>query len=372
MRSGNYALPTKQKGQKITIAAMVDFWPVGSLFSFGPLREVFSAMKTAISSSHLAAILLLLATGAVAHGEIFGSGNITFEIEFVTIGDPGNIGDTAGDPNPVGSVSYTYRMGKYEISEQMVEKANALAGLGLPLQNRGPNKPATLAWYGAAKFVNWLNTSKAHHPAYKFDTEGNFDVWQPADVGFDSDNLYRNTQAQYVLPDVDEWYKAAYYDPVTEEYFIYPTGSNERPISVESGTLQNTAVFAPTNTKPADIMEAGGLSPYGTMAQGGNIYEWQETHPNLVNSHIAPFVRIFRGGTWASGHRAMQSSQRRIAGVDYGDRTIGFRVVHIPEPTSLCLFGLGVLGAFGIERRNGTSRADKNTNWATNRRFGKS
>ena len=41
------------------------------------------------------------------------------------IGNPGNAADTTGNPNPAGSVPYTYRMGKFEISEQMIDKANA-------------------------------------------------------------------------------------------------------------------------------------------------------------------------------------------------------------------------------------------------------
>jgi sulfatase modifying factor 1 len=179
-----------------------------------------------------------------------------------------------------------------------------------------------------------------------------FQVWQPEDLGYDPENLYRNTQAQYVLSDVHEWYKAAYYDPVTESYFLYATGSNDPPVSVSSGTLPNTAVISPVADETADIMDAGGLSPYGTMAQGGNVTEWNETDPDLLNGDT--LGRIFRGGGWNSS--AGISSVRRTGGADFGDRTIGFRVVHIPEPTSLCLFGLGLLGA--LERRTGRRRID--------------
>ena len=35
---------------------------------------------------------------------------------------------------------------------------------------------------------------------------------------------------------------------------------------------------------PADITLAGGLSPYGTMGQGGNVYEWMETEDDLANN----------------------------------------------------------------------------------------
>ncbi len=68
---------------------------------------------------------ILLNSTDPAHADTFGSGTNTFDIEFVTIGNPGNAADTSGSPNPAGAVAYSYRMGKFEISEQMIDKANA-------------------------------------------------------------------------------------------------------------------------------------------------------------------------------------------------------------------------------------------------------
>ena len=50
-------------------------------------------------------------------------------------------------------------------------------------------------------------------------------------------NLFRNRQAKYFLPSANEWYKAAYYDPVVGVYWDYPTGSNSPPVAVPGGTL---------------------------------------------------------------------------------------------------------------------------------------
>ena len=115
--------------------------------------------------------LAVLASAFVISGasaDTFGSGANQFTIDFVTIGNPGNPPDD--DPNPAGAVDYTYRMGKYEVSEQMIDNANALGGLGITKDTRGPDKPATsVTWYEAARFVNWLNTSSGSVPAYKFD-----------------------------------------------------------------------------------------------------------------------------------------------------------------------------------------------------------
>src|SRR4029079_17827014 len=136
------------------------------------------------------------------------------------MGKPGNAADTTGQPNPAGRVDYAYRIGTYEISRSMVEKGNAGGGLRLTLADmkayggNGPDKPATgVSWFDAARFVNYLNTSTGSVPAYKFDVGGNFQLWQPGDLGYDANNLFRNSLAHYFLPSMNEWYKAAFYDP---------------------------------------------------------------------------------------------------------------------------------------------------------------
>lgn len=99
-------------------------------------------------------VTAVLISGRTVQADVFGSGPNTFEIEFVTIGQPGNPADTTGVPDPAGSVSYAYRIGKYEISEQMIDKANSLGGLGIDKDSRGPDKPATsVSWYEAASLV---------------------------------------------------------------------------------------------------------------------------------------------------------------------------------------------------------------------------
>ena len=111
--------------------------------------------------------------------QTFGSGANQFQIEFVTIGNPGNAADTTGAPNPSGAVSYTYNIGKYEVSRDMITKANAAGGLGISLQDmssyggNGVHRPAAgISWNEAARFVNWLNTSQGFQAAHNFTTSG--------------------------------------------------------------------------------------------------------------------------------------------------------------------------------------------------------
>ena len=87
----------------------------------------------------------------------------------------------------------------------MIDKANSSGNLGITLQDmtsyggNGVNKPATgISWFEVAKFVNWLNTSKGFVPAYKFDANGNFQLWSASDAGYDGTNPYRNTLANFL------------------------------------------------------------------------------------------------------------------------------------------------------------------------------
>jgi hypothetical protein len=44
-------------------------------------------------------------------------------------------------------------------------------------------------------------------------------------------------------------------------------------------------------------MLAGGFSPYGTMGQGGNVYEMLETEYDSVNDSVTA-ARELRGAAW--------------------------------------------------------------------------
>lgn len=94
------------------------------------------------------AILIGLVSGGDTFADTFGNGTNSFSIDFVSIGNPGNPPDA--NPNPAGAVAYPYRIGKYEISEQMIDKANVLGGLGITKDTRGADYPATsITWYEA-------------------------------------------------------------------------------------------------------------------------------------------------------------------------------------------------------------------------------
>jgi formylglycine-generating enzyme required for sulfatase activity len=299
--------------------------------------------------------LLCLAVGLAALSNIssaqtitenFGSGANAFTMDFVTIGNPNNAADTPGRiPKPTGSVAYIYNLGKYEVSRDQIDKANAAGSLGITMFDmsgfggNGGNRPATgVSWYEAAGYANWLNESKGYQAAYKF-VGGTFQLWSSTDAGYDANNMFRNSQAKYVIASRNEWYKGAYGN-ADGSWSNYPNGSDSAPMPVASGTAANTAVYNVPG--PADINNAGGLSAYGTMAQGGNVWEWNETALDESNE-IASETRVLSGGMWSANGNDLNASVFYYGSPSdeesgYGT---GFRIASVPEPSSLSLLALG-------------------------------
>lgn len=312
----------------------------------------------------LCATIVLSCCVTSVFADNFGAGNNGFELEFALIGNPNNQPGMTHN-GPAGSVGYLFQITKYEISRDIVEKANAEGALGITLASMDyydnsprPNMPATGAsWNEAARFVNWLNTSQGHPAAYKFsaqpgdlgyDPSSNIELWEPTDQGYDANNRFRNSNAFYFVPSADEWFKAAYYDPDANggegEYWDYPVGSDSIPARVASGTDPNSAVFLQLSKHgPADVTQAGGLSPYGVMGMGGNVWEMIESLWYRRNDNPS-YGRGLRGAAWDEqpGRMAAINQTANDAGPTQKYPDHGFRVASIPEPESLWLAGTGI------------------------------
>ena len=313
-------------------------------------------MKTRIGFLFVAvlfAAFTLIANPAQA--DTFGSVGNEFTIDFVNVGNAGNAADDTG----YGEVSYDYRVSTYEISQDAIDKATASGLSNVTAGAWTGNQPAAqISWYEAAAFVNWMNITSGYQAAYNlsfnnFDNTWNMTLWSSADAWtLGGTNLYRHKDALYFLPSENEWYKAAYYNPVGSNYFLYPTASSSVPTAVTNGTSAGSAVYDhPIAQGPAVVDSAGGLSPYGTMGQGGNVWEWNESAFDGTNSSSSE-DRAIRGGVWLSSEFFLRSSIRDdYAPTNEDNFSVGFRVASVPEPSTYALLLMTGAGALWWARR---------------------
>ena len=286
-----------------------------------------------------------------------------FEIEFVTIGAPGNLDRLDGVTLDVGSVENVYRIGKYEISREQFEAANIAGGLGLTvwdvdslplIDELNPTAPATdVSFNEIARFVNWLNTASGVPPAYKFEfqpgepgysPDANILLWEPDDAGYDPTNLFRNSFARYILPSQDEWFKAAYYNPKALDngfggYTLLP--------EVAPGNLNRLVLRA---NLFEDIHSAGSESFFGTFGMAGNAEEIIESAADGINDDPAE-SRIVRGGNFTDDLSSANARHIESIRPFRGRGEAGFRVASIPEPSALTMTLLPLLFALHLRRR---------------------
>lgn len=368
----------------------------------GPLRPKPSRAATRI----LARSLVVTALAVL---QFVGEGQAV-TIDTVPVGNAGNAADqyyAYDNPDHLqfGTVSYDYRIGTYEVTNaQYAEFLNAKAksdpyGLynqqmastitrggiarngaeGSYVYSALPNmsdKPVTwVSWFDAVRFVNWLNNGQG--PG---DTEtGAYTLLGGTPTPSNADSIARNAGATWFLPNEDEWYKAAYYDPTLQDgtggYWDYPTQSNRLRPDVPfvglpvAATANNTGDIANPGPRIANfgksahwngldgnlttVGSAGSLSasPYGTFDQGGNVNEWLEGGENSQ----FPANRAWRGGDWNAGRDYLLSSNRSGA-YPYSELNIvGFRVAtiaNVPEPSTLALSALAAVGLlFTVRKR---------------------
>jgi len=245
------------------------------------------------------------------------------------------------------------------------------------------NRPVTyVSWFDAARFSNWVANGQPTGAQGNATTENGAYTLDGATngVSFTKNGINPNTGATttYWIPSENEWYKAAYYQPVgsggpSDSYWLYPTGSDTIPNSsngstsdVNSGNFNRNvaptdgvndgyAVSGSTSFPTGNALTDGGAftladSYYGTFDQGGNVFEWND-------AVISGSARGLRGGSWDGGEDDLRASFRYFnfgVGPTFEGSNVGFRVGSVPEPSTAMLMMLGGAAYWLVRRRKAT------------------
>ncbi|WPT10637.1 hypothetical protein PSENEW3n2_00001809 [Picochlorum sp. SENEW3] len=295
----------------------------------------------------------------------------------VDVKELGNVADTTG----FGSVSYQFSISKYQVTiGQYCEFLNAVASIedtydvytssmgensniaGIKraltnerysysiVDNQGNSsaRPVTyIDWFRAARFANWMSngqpsgtlqdSTSTENGAYTLEgaVDGNAKALNPV-------NPNTNGPPAFYIAREDEWYKAAYYDPRSNNgqggYYSFATRSDIAPgndigsssnqanyITLPDGLLSTTQ--SPNFDSSNYLTDVGAFtesySYYGTFDQNGNVWEWCDV------SEITGY-RFFRGGAWTSYSSYLASSYRLGALTHESSFNSGFRLASQP------------------------------------------
>ncbi len=326
---------------------------------------------------HILAAALFVAFASSASADVFNMASNEKSLDFVTVGNAGNVPDTTG----LGAVDYTYQLGEYDVTAgQYVEFLNAVAKtdpnkLYYPSMSgtaycnitrsgssgsyvystSTPDRPLNFASFGdAARFCNWLTNGQPTGTENPATTEDGSYYLNGITDNASLLTVVRKAGAKYVLPTENEWYKAAYYDPNKSGgagYWLYPTRSDtaptaEAPPGSSAGSANYLSAVGALTNVGAYTDSAG---PYGTFDQGGLLYQWTDT---LLTTSYSGFAMM--NSSYLSGSSDQLKSDYTVYPWSPTDQYnfTGFRVAEVPEPSAFCLLMTGIGGFWAIQRNN--------------------
>lgn len=288
---------------------------------------------------------------------------------YVRISNPNNPGDPINQYK--GSVPYEYDIARTELSNaQYCAFLNAVATVADPynLFNKNmetgvcggimrvkdsvgvryipksgwENKPIVyISFYDLARYANWMHYGCPNNGVSEIGTtegtanQGAYDTSdfelvcsgrKPAYKNFG----VRNVGAKFWIPNENEWFKAAYYDPTligARKYYNYPTRSNDAPSQDKANYVVDDELAIGDPWFVADVDSYGcAASYYGTVQQGGNVWEWLESwqYGQIGN-------RGLRGGSWSYTAFGLNACNTDPGGINDRSYVFGGRLCKAVE-----------------------------------------
>jgi hypothetical protein len=172
------------------------------------------------------------------------------------------------------------------------------------------NSAVTISWRNAARYANWLhNGAPADAAELSWDTfhTGAYTFTEQSFTSTRGSPFTRNEDARFWLPGLDEYIKAAYYDPNRygegqEGYWPYPNGSETPPAFGPPG--EGGWGYGDDDTE-AERLTVGRypdtVSPWGLLDVVGTSREWVETPKGLLllNGELVAIDRTLVGNTFS-------------------------------------------------------------------------
>ena len=129
-----------------------------------------------------------------------------------------------------------------------------------------------VTWYDTLRFASWMNNGQGNGST----ETGAYTLLGGTPTPSNANSIMRSAGATIVLPTVDEWYKAGYYNPANGSYYLSPTSktfafavaptSNPNSVNIENvvGNVTNVGAYS------------GTTSPFGAYDMGGDVAQWNE------------------------------------------------------------------------------------------------